>query len=119
MADEVRLHISLRVLDAVADPRLRAQMNDAFELVCVGKPLERFGVGEIDSFEAEAVAVLTQEIVEPRLLERRIVIVIEVVDADDVVAALEEGTRSSRADEPRGSSNENSHGRPIGGAARS
>ena len=69
MADEVRLHISLRVLDAVADPRLRAQMDDAFEWIGAGKPLERFGIGEVDSFEAETVAVLALQIVEPRLLQ--------------------------------------------------
>ena len=119
MADEVRLHIGLRVLDAVADAGLRAEMDDAFESIGVGKPLKRFGVREIDAFEAEAVAVLAREIVEPRLLERRIVIIVEIVDADDVVAALQQGARRCRADEARGSCNENSHGRPIGGAAQS
>src|SRR3954468_4178679 len=119
MADEVGLHIGLWVLDAVADPRLRAQMNDVFEVIGVGKALERFGVGEIHPFEPKAVAVLARQIVEPRLLEGRVLIVIEIVAPDDVIAALKKGTRRGRADEPRGSSNENSHGRPIGGAARS
>ena len=112
VADEVRLHIGLRVLDAVANARLRAEMDDAFELDAVRKALERFGIGEIDPLEAEAVAELARQIVEPRLLERRIVIIVEIVDSDDVVAALEQCARGRSADEARGSCDENSHGAP-------
>ena len=80
---------------------------------------ERLGVGEIDPLEAEAVAELPLQLVEPRLLQRRIVIIVEIVDPDDVVAALEQGARGRRADEPRSPGDQNSHGRAIGGAVGS
>ena len=80
MTDEVRLDVGARVLEAVADAGLRAEMDDPVDVDAVGERLQRGGVGEVDPLEAEAVAELARETVEPRLLERRIVIIVEIVD---------------------------------------
>src|SRR5438270_11581130 len=119
MADQVGSNISARVLEAVADARLCAEVDDAVDLDRVGEALERLGVGEVDLLEPEAIAELLLHSRQPRLLERRIIIFVEIVDADDLVAPLEQGARRRRADEPRSPRDQYSHGRPIGGAVRS
>jgi hypothetical protein len=42
VADEVRLHVGLRIVDAVADARLRAEVDDAVELGGPGQFLQRW-----------------------------------------------------------------------------
>src|SRR5690348_120180 len=92
MPDEVRMNISFRVFDAVADSGLRAEVNDAVEGVSVGQALERICVGKVHALEMKAVPVLPLQTIEPRLLQRGIVIVVEIVDPDDLVAALQQDT---------------------------
>ena len=59
---------------------------------------------------------MPREPIEARPLERRIVIIVEIVDADDLLAALEQRARRVRSDETRGSGDKNSHDGPIGAA---
>ena len=61
-------------------------MDDAVNWVLVSDPLERLGIRKVHSLEVETVAVLLLQIVEPRLLQRRIVIIVDIIDADDIVA---------------------------------
>src|SRR5881398_1522824 len=63
MPDEVRLNVRLRVLDAVANARLRPEVDDAVERVGAGERLERLRVRKIHSLEAEAFAEPAGEIV--------------------------------------------------------
>ena len=58
------------------------------------KPFERRGVGKIEPFEPESVAELLLQAREPRLLQPGVVIIVEIVDADDLVAALEQRART-------------------------
>src|SRR5215210_4172786 len=99
MADQVRLHVRARIFEAVADPGLGAQMDDPVEFARRGEALELVGAGEVDSLETKAVAEVLGQVVEPGLLQRWIVISIEVVDADDLLAAFEQNAGSRRADE--------------------
>src|SRR5574338_565926 len=117
MADEVRLNIGLRVLEAVADPRLRAEVDDAVEVLCIGEPREGGRIGEVDALEGEGVAEVLLQPREPRLLQHRIVIIVEVVDPDDLVAAVEQRPRGRRSDEPSRPRDQYRHGAAIGGAA--
>ena len=73
-------------------------MDDAVELGAVRqRRSERLLVAEIDLFEREGIAVCARKAFEPRLLQRRIVIIVEIVDADD----LSPRASSARAvDEP-------------------
>ena len=119
MADEVGLHVGCRVLDAVADAGLGAEVDDAVEARCASaRRFSAVGIGEIDPLEAEAIAELAREAVEPRPLQRGIVIIVEIVDPDDLVAALEQGARGGRADEARSPCDQNSHGRAHRGCSR-
>ena len=120
MPDEVGADIGRGVLDAVAHAGLRPEVDDAVESVGVGQALQRVGVGEIDPLEAEPLAEIARQPVDAGLLERGVVIVVEVVDPDDLLAAFEQGAAGRRTDETRGSGDEDGHGRAIGaGAVRS
>ena len=66
--------------------------------------------------EAKAMAEQLQKPGQPRLLQRRVVIIVEIVDSDDLVAALEQRARGRCANEPCGTRDQNSHDRAIGGA---
>ena len=72
----------------VADPRLCGEMNDPCGTMSREELLHPGAIGDIQPHEAET-RIGTQQI-EPRLLQRRIVVVIEVVEPDHFVAALEE-----------------------------
>src|SRR5438105_15384603 len=119
MPDEVGLDVGLRVFQAVADASLRAEVDDTVDLERIGDALQRLSVGEIHAFETNAIAKLLLQLRHPRLLQARIIIIVEIVDADDLVAAFEQCPRYGSADEPRSPSNQYRHRRPIGGAAAS
>ena len=55
--------------------------------------------------------------VKPSLFERGIIIVVEVVDPEYRVAAIEQRARCCSTDESRSSRDQNSHEHPLGGAA--
>ena len=47
---------------------------------------------------------------EARLLERRVVIIVEIVDADNLLAAVEQRMGGRRSDKAGGAGDENGHG---------
>src|SRR5579872_77298 len=113
MANEVRLHISLRIREAVANAGLCAEVNDAVNLKRVSKVIERLGHGKVDPLKPKSVAVLIFKERKARLLQGRIVIVTEIIDADDLATLLEQGARCCSADKSRSSGDQNSHGRSL------
>src|SRR5437868_8969864 len=102
MTNQVRLNVGGGVFDAVANPSLGAEMDDAIEIVSGHHLVQGCRIGKIDLFEPEAVVEAACQTLEPGPLEGRIVVIIEVVDPDHLVAALEQYTRRGRADEPGG-----------------
>ena len=102
MADEVRLDVGAGILEAVANARLRPEVDDAVELDAVGHALERLRIGKIGPLEPKTVAELFGESVEPSLLQPGVVIIVEVINPDDILAAaLEQCPRRRRTDETR------------------
>ena len=65
-------------------------MNDAVEAVWCGECFQRLFVAEVDLFEGEGVAKGVPKPLNAGLLQGRVVIIIEIVDADDFLAALEQ-----------------------------
>ncbi len=116
VADEIGGHIGLGMLDAVPDARLGPEMDDAVAGVLVHHRGQSIGVREIDLEHTDAIAVLLRELIHARSLECGIVIVVEIVDADHVLAALEKRACRVRSDEPRSPGNKNSHDGPLGAA---
>src|SRR5690242_20560631 len=119
MPNEVGPHVGVGVLEAVAHTGLRTEVYNPVDIDAAGEVVKRLVVREIDLLEPEAIAELLLKVSEPRPLQRRVVIIVEIVDADDLPAALEQRARRCRADEPRSPRDQNSHGRCIGGAAES
>jgi len=64
-------------------------------------------VGDVVLEEAEVGVGL--ELFQPRQLERGVVVVVEVVDADDLVAALEQDLRDVHADKSSGACDQHFH----------
>ena len=79
--------------------------------------IEVIGIREVRSFETKAVAEAAIEIVEPGQLQRRIIIIVEIVDPDERLAAIEQHARYGCADEAGRARDQNSHKRAIRAAA--
>ena len=95
---EVRLGIDMRVGDRGAHAGLRREVDDDVERVIVERRAERIAVGDLGLAKGEAGRRFS-EVAKPRLLERDIVVVVEVVDPKDVVATRREGPDAMIADE--------------------
>ena len=86
--DHIALDIRIRVLDAIADTRLSCQVHDDVEVVFLEEAVDEGLVGEVALDELVGVPFggvgLLLDDTQTVLLERRIVIVIEVVEPHDV-----------------------------------
>jgi hypothetical protein len=94
--DQVPANVDRKDVSEAADARLRREVEHA---VHAGQ-IERL-LGQIAAQHVEPAGVL--------LFFGRVVVVGEAVDADDVVAILEQRVRKLRADEPGGSGDDVSH----------
>jgi len=88
-ADEVALKVSARVLDGVAHARLGGEVHHDVEAVLSEQALDEGGVAQIAAHEGEAaVCVGLIQHAEARVLDSRVVVTVEVVEADDHVIGL-------------------------------
>ena len=84
--DEVRLDISLGIGDGIANTGLRCQVDDNSRTILTEDIVNRLFVGNVTLDEHPAVVFLTVKslyLTQTKLLERRVVIVIHIVDAHD------------------------------------
>src|ERR1700733_15852408 len=102
---EIGVEIGVWIFQRVAHAGLRGEMNDRTECTIAKTRFGAFAVGKIEPVKAEF-AELPQHR-EPGFLERRVVIVIDAVDADDGAAAFEQPARQREADKARGAGDEN------------
>ena len=100
MPGEVRLAIGVRVGDRRSHPRLCGEVDDDVDRLAVERLTQRFPVGDVRLAKDEAGRRL-RERSEPRLLERDVVVGVEVVDADHVIAAGGKCAGGVVADEAR------------------
>jgi hypothetical protein len=107
-ADDVAVHVAVRILLGVPNTGLCREVDDPIEARLGKEPIHPGAVREIELGEAEAL--LRQEAIEPRLLELRVVVRIQVVEPDDLIAAVEQTMRSEAADEAGGAGDEYAHG---------
>ena len=112
---------ALGVDERVAHAGLRRQVDDLREAAVAKEPRGRRGVDEIEALEPERVAAGKAR--EPRLLQRDVIVRIEVVDAGHRAARGEQALGDVHADEPRGSGDEHAarraHCRGPAASARS
>jgi hypothetical protein len=117
-AHEVRLHVVFGVGDGVAHTGLRGEMDHTVRLMLGEHLFDRGLVGEIGLHECEALA--RGELGKPRLLQRHVVISVHVVEADNLVTAVEQRAGSVKPDEAGSSGYEDFHAsatRLVGGWA--
>src|ERR1700730_17721701 len=80
-------------------------MHDRPEIAVAKQCRGGLAVGEIEAVKGEILELAQDR--EPRLLERRIAIGIEAVDAHDGAAALKQPARQAKADEARRTGDQN------------
>jgi hypothetical protein len=96
----VGVDIGMRVLERVAHACLRGEVHDRVEAPACENLLHGGAIREVGTHELEPSRPrVPGEEREPPLLEPHVVIGIEVVEADHVVAAAEEAARQVVADE--------------------
>ena len=106
-AGDVCIDVGLRILQRVSDARLRGEMHDAIGTLALEDVPESALIGIVDCFVLKPVA--TNQSGKARSLQRDIVVVVQIVDADNRVAAREQLRRDVRADESGASGDEHLH----------
>ena len=90
--DHVALDVCIRVLDAVPDPRLRRKVHDDVEMVFLEEAVDEGLVGEIALDELVGVPFrfcgLFLDFAQAVLLERRVIVVVQIVEPDDAERLL-------------------------------
>ncbi len=95
---EVAVDVGERCLDAVAHAGLRGEVDHSRELLRGEQLRHTLAVGKIELDELEVRVAL--EDLEPSMLQRDVVVLVEIVEADDLVAALEQQLRGVESNEP-------------------
>jgi len=75
-------------------------MDDPLDAMVLHQRLDVIGIGHVHPHEAETVQRL--EIGQPGGLERRIIIIVQIVDADHAFPAFNQPRRNGMTDEPGG-----------------
>ncbi len=109
---DIARHVGVRVLERIAHPRLRGEVHDALEFLAPEEVRHAAVVGEIELDETKTRQRLEPR--EPRPLQVHVVVVVEVVEPHDFIAARDEALRDMRADEPRSTGDEDLHARLTG-----
>ena len=109
---DIGVKIRLGVLKRVSDPSLRGQVDDAIKFVFVKERRYCQAVSDVELDEAKAVAAV--QVVQARGFQSHIVIIIEIVDADDLVAPVEQSFRRVKTDKASGPCYQDFHARIIG-----
>ena len=107
MADQISLDIGKGMIERIAHPRLRCEVNRAPD-----RAFPQFGgdllvIRDIEAHELEIGMV--DELRETRLLEADVVVIVEIVDADDGIAAAQKPLGKVKADETGGACHEIAH----------
>src|SRR5580704_13064646 len=97
-SDEIGIHIGVGFHGRMSDTGLRREMRHIGESLRSEQPRHGTAVGDIASLETKIH--VRKQLCESRFLETRVVIVIEVVDADDTPAFGGEPAREMKSDEP-------------------
>ena len=96
---EVVAHVGRRIDERIPHPGLRCEMHDAREGAVREKLRRLGGIGEIETLEGKLRS--APQLADSRLLERHVVVRLEVVDTHDDRTRIEERARGMHADEAR------------------
>src|ERR1700733_11413686 len=93
---KIGVDIGLRILQRISDTGLCREMDHDREPVPREQLLDRRSIGQIQPLEAETRTILQQ--IESGLLQRRIKISVEIIQADDVPSRFEQPLRDMKSD---------------------
>src|SRR5262249_5322144 len=113
-ADEIGVGVGMRVDQRMTHARLRGEMHDMREALLLEQRRHAGAVSEVELGETERR--MPGQFVEPRPPECRIVIGVEIVEADNGAGVGQQTTRDMEADEAGGAGDEDwisRHGRPL------
>src|ERR1700722_9170754 len=99
-ADQVRIDIGRRILQRVTHARLRRQMDDARELPVGEQPRHSRAVGKIEPDETEVRK--GRQMRQADGLERDVVIIVEIVEANDIESVPQQAFSDVKTDKPGG-----------------
>src|SRR5882672_3625539 len=91
-AEYIAGNIAVRILERVAHAGLGAEVHDALEFLAREELGHARLVGEVELHETKAA--LAVQLRQARALERDVVVVIEVIQSDDLIAARQQAPRS-------------------------
>ncbi len=106
------LDIGIGVFERIAHPGLCGEVDDAGE-VLVGRDQGEHAVAIGDVELGKDKIWQDVQLGEPRLLQPRVVIVVDVVDADDAVTAVQQSFGGMEADKPGNTGDEDRHEAPV------
>ena len=102
--DDVAVDVRVRVLERVANSGLGTEMHDSVELVFDKQRLHRRTIGEVDAGHGEGIVAVQDR--RASLLQGYVVVIVEVVEADDRVAAFQQRLCGEEPDEAGGACDE-------------
>ena len=110
VAFDVAAQIGVGIDQRIAHPGLGRQVNDPVDVgMRVEQRPDRVPVGDIEAPKGEPVPALQK--VQPRLLERHVVVVVEVVDPDHPFAPRQQSLRGMKPDKSGDPGDQHRHGR--------
>ena len=110
--DHIALDVRIRVLNAIPDPGLRREVHDDIEVVLREEPVDERLVGKVALDELVGMLQggrgLLLDLAQAVLLERRIIVIVQVVEPDDAerLLAIQEPQDEVRSDEAGGAGDE-------------
>src|SRR5262249_10272765 len=96
----------VRIRQRVPHARLRREMDDSCGAIVGEKAIHSFSIAQVELSECKAF--LPLELIEPGVLQPHIVVVVDVVEPDDVVAPRKKAPADMKTDKSGGAGNENS-----------
>lgn len=106
-ADEVGIHVGVRMIERVPDAGLGREVDDALRALAGEVIGHRRAVSDVELDEAEPH--LFAQGLEPILFEARVVVVVQIVDAEDPIASAEQLEACVEADEAGSAGDQISH----------
>ena len=104
-ADDIRLDIGFRMVDGIPDACLGCKVDDQLRMVLCKESRECFRVCDVCFDECKAVVLQPAE---PRFLQGRVIVIVQIVDADDpdLRFLLHQTVRQSSADKASSAGNQ-------------
>lgn len=104
---QIGIDISVRIFQRVSHPGLRGQMNDTIRLFISENTSHRVPVFDRNTVKAKRLMV--SDAGKPRLFQRDIIIVVEIINPDDFITARQQAFDTMHANETSTACNQNFH----------